>query len=43
MKQCERKTTRYIKKNKDKVIALANKLMEKNKLKNSEIIAVIGG
>ena len=41
LRSCERKTTKYIKKNKNKIISLANLLFEKKKLKASEIISCI--
>ena len=41
LRRCERKTTKYIKKNKNKIIALANLLFEMKKLKASEIINCI--
>ena len=42
LKKCEKQTTNYIKKHKEQVIALAKLLYEKNHLKSSEILSVIG-
>ena len=42
LKKCEKDTYRIVKKNKDKIIALAKLLFEKKHLKSSEILAVIG-
>ena len=42
LRSLERKTYKYVKKNKDKIIALGKELFEKKHLKSSEILAVIG-
>lgn len=41
LKKCEKETIKYIKANQQKIIALTNLLMVKNKLKSSEVIACI--
>ena len=42
LKKCEKETYQMVKKNKDKIIALANLLYQKKHLKSSEIHAVLG-
>ena len=42
LKSLEKKTCKYVKKNKDKIIALGNALFEKKHLKSSEILSIIG-
>ena len=38
LKKCEKETVKIIKKNKDKIILLANKLLEKKRMKSTEIL-----
>ena len=42
LKKCEKETVKYIKKNKKKIMQLAELLYEKKHLKSSEILSVIG-